>query len=427
MTTGQGRYGPSEKMEDRGEVDVSIVMPCLNEAGTLADCVADAEEAIATLRKSYGLSGEIVIADNGSTDGGPQIAERLGARVVHVDKKGYGSALIGGIRAARGRYIAMGDADCSYDFREAAPMIVKLREGYDLCMGSRFRGRILPNAMPWKNRYIGNPVLTGVLNLLFRSRLSDSHCGLRAFTKDAFERMRLAATGMEFASEMLIKASLLDLRRTEVPVTLRPDARGHAPHLRPWRDGWRHLRYLLMLSPGWLFHAPSAILGTIGLAIFSILILNPEAEVVKIGPIWFGDHWMIISGALLAVSHQTAIFGLATTLYGIRERYRKATPLLRRVYRLARLEWMLLAGIFFLLLGGGFLTYIIAEWSAQGFGPLAKVREMVAATTLALIGIQNLFGGFLLSIIGGNVAELDIAIEEASLEALEATEPPTDS
>ena len=414
-------------MTDPREVDVSIVIPCLNEAGTLPDCVADAKEALAALRKTCGLSGEIVVADNGSTDGSPEIAERSGARVVHVDRKGYGSALNGGICAARGRYIAMGDADCSYDFREAAPMIVKLRDGYDLCMGSRFKGRILPGAMPWKNRYIGNPVLTGVLNLLFRSGLSDAHCGLRAFRKEAFERMRLASTGMEFASEMLIKASLLGLKRTEVPVTLRPDARGHDSHLRPWRDGWRHLRFLLMLSPGWLFHVPSAILGTIGLIIFSILILNPDATVVRIGPISFGDHWMVISGALLAASHQTAMFGLATTLFGIRERYRKATTLLRRVFRLARLEWMLLAGLGCLLLGGGVLVRIILAWSEQGFGPLEEVRQMIAATTLALIGLQNLFGGFLLSIIGGNVAELDVAIEEASQEALEPTRPPPDS
>jgi len=409
-------------MSDRNEFDIAIVMPCLNEAGTLPRCLARAQQALATLGADHGLSGEIVVADNGSSDGSPEIAERLGARVVHVKRKGYGNAIRGGISATRARYVAMGDSDCSYDFCETVPMLLKLAEGYELCMGSRFKGEIQPGAMPWKNRVIGNPLLTGILNLLFKSGLSDAHCGLRAFTRDAFERLRLTSTGMEFASEMLIKASLLDLKRTEVPVTLRPDQRSRAPHLRPWRDGWRHLRYLLMLSPGWLFHVPSAILGAIGLTIFSLLILSQETNVIRVGPFWFGNHWMVLSGALLTVCHQATIFGLATTLFGIRERYRPVTPLLRRVYRLARLEWMLLGGVICLVVGGTFLIDVLVTWSVRGFGALDEIRAMVAAATLALIGVQNIFGGFLLSIIGGNEAEVMAAVDRASRPADEQSD-----
>ena len=222
---------------DGGEIDVTIVMPCLNETQSLPHCIGNALDALARLRAELGLTGEIVIADNGSTDGSQALAAELGARVVPVARRGYGAALIGGCEAAFGRLIMMGDCDGSYDFTEGVTMIAKLEEGYDLCMGSRFKGGIAPGAMPWKNRYIGNPALTGILALFFRSGISDAHCGLRAIRKEAFERLKLTGSGMEFASEMVIKAALLKLKMTEVPATLSPDLRARPPHLRPWRDG----------------------------------------------------------------------------------------------------------------------------------------------------------------------------------------------
>ena len=212
---------------------------------------------MAIIQARFGLSGEIVVADNGSTDGSQAIAAAHGARVVAVVDRGYGAALIGGGHAANGKYVVFGDADGSYDFRECVPMVEALIGGADLCMGSRFKGGIAPGAMPWKNRYIGNPVLTGILNLMYRAGISDAHCGLRAVTKDAFGRLRLTGSGMEFASEMVIKAALQRLNIAEVPATLSPDLRDREPHLRPWRDGWRHLRYLLMLSPTWIFTVPA--------------------------------------------------------------------------------------------------------------------------------------------------------------------------
>jgi glycosyltransferase involved in cell wall biosynthesis len=226
------------------EVDVSIVLPCLNESATLERCIRQAQSVISSL----GIPGEIIIADNGSVDGSCQIAARLGARLVEVAQHGYGAALIGGCRAASGRLIVMADSDASYDLLESIPMIHLLDQGADLVVGSRFKGRIFPGAMPWKNRYFGNPFLTGLLNLLFRSGLSDTQCGIRAFTRQAFDRMALHSPGMEFASEMIVKATRLGMKRQEVPVTYYPDGRNRAPHLHPWRDGWRHLRLLVRYS-----------------------------------------------------------------------------------------------------------------------------------------------------------------------------------
>ncbi len=238
-------------------VEVSIVMPCLNEAETLAACIEKAQRAI----DGGGLSAEIVVADNGSDDGSQVIARELGARVVEVKRKGYGSALIGGVEAARGRFIVMGDADDSYDFAAIGPFVEKLREGFELVVGNRFQGGIEPGAMPWSHRWIGNPFLTRISRIFFHSPVGDTHCGLRGFTKDAFERMRLRATGMEFASEMVIKASLKGMRIVEVPVVLHPDGRSRPPHLRTWRNGWRHLRFMLLFSPRWLFLYPGLLLA----------------------------------------------------------------------------------------------------------------------------------------------------------------------
>ncbi len=395
-------------------MDVTILMPCLNEAKTLPSCVSQAFEALETLRTRFGLAGEVVVSDNGSTDGSQESARLLGARVVDCEERGYGAALSKGVLGAQGRLIVMGDADGSYDFRESVPMIEKLLEGYDICMGSRFRGEIKPGAMPWKNRRIGNPVLTGILNLFFRTGLTDAHCGLRAFTRQAFLTINPTSKGMEFASEMVIKPTLLGLRCTEVPVTLHPDGRGRPPHLRPWRDGWRHLRYLVMLSPLWLYFVPAFALGTLGTTILALVLAAPPGGVTWVGRFWVGDHWAVLAGAFLAIAHQTLLLGLAATLYGAREGYRVVTPFFRTVYWATRLEHMLVAGGLLLLAGISVLGYVVLTWRAAEYGALQMIREMVTASTLVVVGLQTMFGGFLLSVISGNEARIGAAVASAA-------------
>ncbi|TAF53707.1 MAG: glycosyltransferase family 2 protein [Oscillatoriales cyanobacterium] len=270
-------------------IEISIVMPCLNELQTLTACIGKARTAIEAL----GLSGEVVIADNGSTDGSQDLARSLGARVVDVPIRGYGAALIWGIRSARGRYVVMGDADDSYDFREAVGLVDRLMQGFDLVVGTRLKGRIMPGAMPWKNRYLGTPVLTAIVNTVYRCHFSDVNCGMRAFTKTAFEAMHLESSGMEFASEMLVKAAILGLKTSEVPITLHVDGRDRAPHLRPWADGWRHLKYILLFAPKLLYWLPGSVLMAIGVVLNAILAIAPSGESVYLGSLRFGDHWVI--------------------------------------------------------------------------------------------------------------------------------------
>jgi hypothetical protein len=391
-------------------LDVSIVMPCLNEELPLPQCLRWAQDALETLRERHGLSGEVVVSDNGSSDRSIELARAGGAQVVHCPHKGYGNALKYGVKNSRGRYIVIGDADGSYDFREAVAMVEKLMAGFDLCMGSRFKGKILPGAMPWKNRYIGNPVLSGILNLLFRSGMSDAHSGLRAFTRSGFKRIAPTSSGMEFASEIVIKATLINLSRTEVPITLHKDLRQRPPHLRPWQDGWRHLRYLLMLSPVWLFLAPAGLLGAAAALLFTLLLSTPEGKVVHLGPIWFGDHWSMIASAAATTAHWLLLVGLVSTVLGVRERYRKLTPWLAWVLRICRLDNLLILGAFMLIAAVALLAYVVFVWQSKNFGPLAMTRPLAMATTLGVLGIQSLFGGFLISIAAGNDADgtLDI-------------------
>ena len=391
------------------KVDVSIVMPCLNEIQSLEHCIGGALEALDVLRQRHGLHSEVLVADNGSTDGSQALAMRLGARVVPVKERGYGAALRGGFKAARGRYLVMGDADGSYDFRESVAMVEKLMGGADLCMGSRFKGGIKPGAMPWKNRYIGNPVLTGILNLLFRTGASDAHCGLRALTKDCFNRLNLSGSGMEFASEMVIKAALKDEVIAEVPATLSPDLRNRPPHLRPWRDGWRHLRYLFMLSPTWLFAVPALIAGAAGVAILAAaawaLANNLEAA------FFFGNYWTVLAGSMVASSHIALILALATHLYGVREGYRRPNPWLARVGRWLNLESMLIAGGVFAAAGLAVLVLVLISWQGRSFGPAFSVWPPVVGALLLTLGAQNVLGGFLLAILGGNQARFyDVAL-----------------
>jgi hypothetical protein len=296
----------------------------------------------------------------------------------------------------------MGDADGSYDFLESVPMVEALMNGADLCMGSRFKGGIKPGAMPWKNRYIGNPVLTGILNVLFRSGIDDAHCGLRALTKRCLQRLRLEGAGMELASEMVIKAALLKQRIVEVPVTLSPDQRGRPPHLRPWRDGWRHLRYLLMLSPYWLFALPAGLLGAASLAILATITVTwlSDAEVTR-----FGNYWAILAGSTLTLSHIGLVLALAGQIYGIREHYRIAPNFLRSVAPWLTLEVMLIGGLGLMAAGLAVLIGVVVYWSAHSLEPIANVLPAVIGTCAIAIGMQNVLGGFLLAIVSGNDAE----------------------
>jgi glycosyltransferase involved in cell wall biosynthesis len=392
------------------DIDVTIVMPCLNEAGSVGACIASARRALNHLQETRGLKGEIVVADNGSSDGSQQIARSLGARVVTVSRRGYGAALIGGFQAARGRFLVMGDADGSYEFGDAIPMVEALVGGADLCMGTRFPDGIKPGAMPWKNRYIGNPLLTSVLNLLYGAGIDDAHCGLRALTRSCFERLKLCGSGMEFASEMVVKAALLGERIAQNPVTLSPDLRGRPPHLRPWRDGWRHLRYLLMLSPAWLFAAPAALAGLIAL-----FVLLGSAEVWASGADrvgFFGNYWVILAGSLLELSHIAAILALAGHLYGILEGYRKPGPWTASLSRWLSLETMLVSGLLAILAGLGILFGVVVYWSQHDFGPIGSVLPAVVGTLLFAIGAQNMLGGFLLAVVGGNEAQFLLTLPE---------------
>jgi glycosyltransferase involved in cell wall biosynthesis len=383
-------------------ISVAFVLPCLNEARTIEWCVRRALEALELVEQKFGLTGEVIVADNGSTDGSQALAEAAGARVVAVLEKGYGAALMGGFRDARAQYLVMGDSDCSYDFIEALPMIGKLLDGADLCMGSRFKGEIRPGAMPWKNRYIGNPTLSGILRLLYRTRISDAHCGLRALTRNAFERMNLSSTGMEFASEMVLKSALMKMNVAEVPVTLSPDRRGRPPHLNPWRDGLRHLIYMFLLSPGWLFMLPAALMFAAGALLLGLLVGTEGSEPLRIGGFRFGDHWAIVASGALIMATQTALMGLFALVYGYREGYRTPGRLAGVFLRRSRLQYWLLAGMAFMAVGLSSAIWITVDWAESGFGSLEALRSLLASTTVIVVGAQVFFSGFLLSIVAGN-------------------------
>ena len=392
------------------KVDVSIVMPCLNEAPSISNCIANAQAALEILAREDHLRGEIVFADNSSTDGSQAIARELGARVVHCPKRGYGEALRCGINAAVGLLIVIGDSDGQHDFREAIPMIRKLQDGFDVCLGSRFRGQIMPHAMDWKSRYIGTPILTILFNLLYQSSISDIHCGLRAFTKASFIRMRPRAASFDFNVEFLTKATLLHLQLTEVPVTVYSRVQSRTSHLRPWQDGWADLRYLLMLNPWWVFLMPAGVFGVLGLFLSVLFTLLLPGQVGITEPPQIGLPWVLVGGALLAVGHQAALLGLGSLLAGIRNGYRRAGPRLRQVYRLVSLENMLLSGAAFLVVG-----FVIGAWVLErniGARPVsgADIGGLVAALTCSVIGMQQMLGGFLFAVIAGNEADLTVAL-----------------
>ena len=375
-------------------VEVSIVMPCLNEAETLATCIQKAQRAI----DRDGLTAEIIVADNGSTDGSQVIARELGARVVPVERKGYGSALIGGIDAARGRFVIMGDADDSYDFNAIAPLIDKLRAGSDLVVGNRFMGGIEAGAMPWSHRWVGNPVLTLISRIFFHTPVGDMHCGLRGFRKDAYERMRLRAIGMEFASEMVIKASLKRMRIAEVPVTLRPDGRSRPPHLRTWRDGWRHLRFMLLFSPRWLFLYPGLGLFAVGMLLSAILLGGP----VHLGGLRLDIHTLLVASFLALIGYQLVLFAIFTKIFAIQSGFHPPYPLLQSASRYVTLEVGLAAGSLMVLAGVIALILAVASWGAVGFGtldPSLTMREVIPAVVLLALGTQTVFASFFISIL----------------------------
>jgi len=386
---------PSEIKIDGNRMELSILMPCLNEAETLATCIKKAQKALEDLN----VNGEIVIADNGSTDGSPEIAASLGARVIHVAEKGYGSALLGGIKAARGKYIIMGDADDSYDFTNLGPFLEKLRAGYELVMGNRFKGGIAPNAMPPLHKYLGNPVLTGIGRLFFRSPCGDFHCGLRGFSKAAIQRLDLRTRGMEFASETVVKASLHGLRITEVPTTLSVDGRNRPPHLRSWRDGWRHLRFLLLYSPRWLFLYPGLLLMLIGTVVSGWLLVGPRV----VDGITLDVHTFLYAAIAIVIGYQTVIFAIFTKVFAITEGLLPEDPRLKRLFRYIRLETGILAGALLLATGIGLSIYALSLWSSTSFGPLDPSRTLhfvIPAVTSIALGLQTVLSSFFLSILG---------------------------
>lgn len=376
-------------------LELSIVMPCLNEAETLAVCI---DKARAYLDRT-GIAGEVLIADNGSTDGSQAIAAEHGARVVDIPLKGYGAALMGGIEAARGRYIIMGDADDSYDFSQLDLFVERLRAGDQLVMGDRFKGGIAPGAMPPLHYYLGNPVLSWLGRVLFKSPIRDFHCGLRGFSRDAIRGLGLRTTGMEFASELVVKSTLAGLTIGEVPTTLRKDGRSRPPHLRSWRDGWRHLRFLLIFSPKWLFLYPGLIALVVGLLGSLALLFGP----LEIGPIGFDVSSQLYLSALAVVGYQGVVFWLLTKMYGQREGF--ALPRGRLFSRLAErvsTESAALFGALAFVAGLAVAVTQVALWGASGFGaldPLDTIRLAVPATLLMILGAQTVMAGMFLGIL----------------------------
>jgi hypothetical protein len=376
-------------------VELTVVMPCLNEAETVATCVAKAVRFI----DEHGISGEVVIADNGSTDGSQELAEKQGARVVTIDEKGYGNALMGGILAARGEYVIMGDADDSYDFSDLMPFIEELRKGADLVMGNRFKGGVQPGAMPKLHRYLGNPVLSFVGRLFFRSKIGDFHCGLRGFRKDSALEVGLQATGMEFASEMVVKATLAGQRITEVPTTLAKDGRSRPPHLRSWRDGWRHLRFLLLFSPRWLFFLPGLAVGVAGLVIGGIVAAGP----LTIGDVTFDVDTLVAASAMVVIGFQSVLFWLFTQVYAGSEGFLPEEPNVQRLLGKLSLERGLLAGAAIGLAGLVGLIFSLTYWQANKFGQLNyehALRLIVPSVTALVVSCQVILGTFFLSILG---------------------------
>jgi|26BtaG_2_1085354.scaffolds.fasta_scaffold00119_6 glycosyltransferase involved in cell wall biosynthesis len=376
-------------------IELTIVMPCLNEAETLADCIQKAQRFL----KSNDVTGEIIIADNGSTDGSQQIAELHGARLVNIPKKGYGNALKGGIEVASGTYIIMGDADDSYDFENLMPYVIKLREGHDLVMGNRFKGGIKPGAMPFLHKYLGNPVLSFLGRLFYRIKIGDFHCGLRGFSKEAYHKMDLRTTGMEFASEMIVKSKLNDLKIVEVPTVLHPDGRSRRPHLKTWSDGWRHLRFLMLYSPHWLFLIPSIVMMCIGLVISILLISQP----VMVEGIIFDIHTLMYSSGMVLIGFQLLVFYALTKIFAVENGLLPKSDRYNRLFKYINLEKGLIIGVIFLIVGFILSCKGLSIWKSTDYGmlqPTDTFRVIIPAVFTILLGVQVILFSLFFSILG---------------------------
>ncbi len=379
-------------------IELSIVMPCLNEADTLLTCIEKAQRAIATA----GLSAEVIIADNGSTDGSQAIATNAGARVVDVSARGYGNALMGGIAAARGRYVIMGDADDSYDFLEIFKFVEQLRAGAELVQGCRLPwggGQIKPGAMPFLHRWWGNPMFTLMARWWFHAPTHDIYCGLRGFTKELYERLELRCTGMEFATEMIIKASLYGARIAEVPITLHPDGRkSHAPHLKTFRDGWRTLRFFILYSPRWLFLTPGLLLVVLGLIGYGLVLSR-----VTIGGVGFDAHSLLFASLGLITGYQSVVFAIFTKTFAVNEGLMPRDVRLESFFKVVNLERGLIAAAIVLALGLALLGWAVNEWRLTGFGHLDYARMMrvvIPGATLTTLAVQTIFSSFFISLLG---------------------------
>jgi len=376
-------------------LELTILMPCLNEAETIATCI---QKALAYLAQS-GVSGEVLIADNGSSDGSQAIARGLGARVIDVPEKGYGAALIAGIAGAQGRFVIMGDSDDSYDFSALDPFMAKLRDGFDLVMGNRFKGGIAPGAMPPLHRYLGNPVLSTIGRVFFGGPIRDFHCGLRGFSRASIMALDLRAPGMEFASEMVVKATMRGLRITEVPTTLSPDGRSRPPHLRSWRDGWRHLRFLLIFCPRWLFFYPGALLFALGAITMAVLLPGPA----MLGFVTLDVHTLLYASGAVVMGFQAMQFWVFARLYGALTGLLPEPPGLTQTLSRFGLEAALVVAALLLLLGFGLGFFALAQWGAEDFGALSGGKVMrlaIASVTAMLLALQLAFGAFFLALLG---------------------------
>jgi len=379
-------------------------MPCLNEAKTLGACIRTAQRFLS----EFNVRGEIIIADNGSTDGSQKIAREYGATVVHVQQRGYGSAIRGGISAARGKFIIIGDSDESYDFYAIMPFIEKMRDGYDLVMGNRFKGGIEPKSMPFLHQYFGNPILSGIGRLFFSIPIGDFHCGLRGLTKEAAEKMHLQTTGMEFASEMVIKASILGLKICEVPTKLFHDGRDRAPHLQTWRDGWRHLRFMLIFSPRWLFLYPGMVLMGLG---FFLSLWAFVAPIYVFG-ITFDIHSLAYFNAFVVIGFSMILFAIQSRYYGYRSGLLPDLPMFGNVFRSFKLEYGLLIGLFLILAGLALAFHALNLWSQAGFGdidPQRTMRFVLPSISVMIMGTQVVFSSFFLSILGIPTSKQDLS------------------
>lgn len=380
----------SDQMVNHKNILVSVVMPCLNEEETLGTCIQKAQNTLEEL----GIQGEVVVADNGSTDASVAIAENLGARVVHQPLRGYGAAYLAGIAAAKGQYIVMGDSDDTYDFTDLERFITPLRDGCDFVIGNRLKGEILPGAMPGLHRYLGNPVLSGILNLLFRSGVSDAHCGMRSFTREAYQQMELQTTGMEFASEMVIKAIKTDLKIKEIPITYYP--RKGESKLNSFRDGWRHLRFMLMLSPTYLFLIPGILLFLLGFVGTVALLPGP----LQIGSRAYDIHVMVLACLLCLLGYQVLLLGLSARTLSDTRGFFRSDPLIQCVYRHFTLEKGLLLGCVIFAVGFLIDGWIVYGWVKSGFGELQKVRAALFALLMMILGTQTIFSAFFVSMLG---------------------------